>query len=49
MDAVVGSLAGSVRFFGLTPTSMALEGLDRHQRLLDSYKKLHVARHRRVN
>jgi len=49
MDAVVGSLAGSVRFFGLTPTSMALEGLDRHQRLLDSYKKLHVARHRRLN
>jgi ribosomal protein S12 methylthiotransferase accessory factor len=49
MDAVVGSLAGSVRFFGLTPTSMALEGLDRHQRLLDSYKKLHVARQRRMN
>jgi ribosomal protein S12 methylthiotransferase accessory factor len=35
---------GSVRFFGLTPTSMKLEGLDRHQRLIDSYKKLHVAR-----
>jgi ribosomal protein S12 methylthiotransferase accessory factor len=33
-----------VRFFGLTPTSMKLEGLDRHQRLIDSYKKLHVAR-----
>ena len=49
MDAVVGSLAGTVRFFGLTPTSMELEGLDRHQRLMDSYKKLHAARHRRVN
>jgi ribosomal protein S12 methylthiotransferase accessory factor len=35
---------GSVRFFGLTPTSMKLEGLDRHQRLIDSYKKLHQAR-----
>jgi ribosomal protein S12 methylthiotransferase accessory factor len=23
---------------------MKLEGLDRHQRLLDSYKKLHAAR-----
>jgi ribosomal protein S12 methylthiotransferase accessory factor len=23
---------------------MKLEGLDRHQRLIDSYKKLHVAR-----
>ena len=44
MDAVLGSVDGSVRFFGLTPTSMKLEGLDRHQRLLDSYKKLHAAR-----
>jgi len=44
MDAVLGSVDGSIRFFGLTPTSMKLEGLDRHQRLLDSYKKLHAAR-----
>jgi ribosomal protein S12 methylthiotransferase accessory factor len=44
MDAVLGSVDGSVRFFGLTPTSMKLEGLDRHQRLLDSYRKLHTAR-----
>ncbi len=44
MDAVMGSVEGSVRFFGLTPTSMKLEGLDRHQRLIDSYKKLHMAR-----
>jgi ribosomal protein S12 methylthiotransferase accessory factor len=44
MDAVLGSVDGSVRFFGLTPTSMKLEGLDRHQRLVDSYKKLHTAR-----
>jgi len=44
MNAVMGSLDGSVRFFGLTPTSMKLEGLDRHQRLIDSYKKLHMAR-----
>jgi len=46
MDAVLGSLDGSVKFYGLTPTSMKLEGLDRHQRLLDSYKKLHSARAR---
>jgi ribosomal protein S12 methylthiotransferase accessory factor len=46
MDAVLGSMEGSVRFFGLTPTSMALEGLDRHARLIDSYKKLHAARAR---
>jgi len=44
MDAVLGSINGSVRFFGLTPTSMQLEGLDRHHRLIDSYKKLHKAR-----
>src|SRR5450830_592236 len=44
MDAVLGAVDGSVRFFGLTPTSMKLEGLDRHHRLIDSYKKLHKAR-----
>jgi len=46
MDAVLGSVDGSVRFYGLTETSMKLEGLERHQRLLDSYKKLHAARAR---
>ena len=44
MDAVVGSVDGAVRFYGLTPTNMKLDGLDRHHRLIDSYKKLHVAR-----
>ncbi|AQU83358.1 MULTISPECIES: OsmC domain/YcaO domain-containing protein [unclassified Halomonas] len=44
MVAVVGSVNGEVRFHGLTPTSMQLEGLDRHLRLIDSYKKLHAAR-----
>ncbi len=44
MDAVLGSVNGHVRFYGLTPTSMKLEGLDRHHRLIDSYKKLHQAR-----
>jgi ribosomal protein S12 methylthiotransferase accessory factor len=44
MDAVLGSVNGSVRFHGLTPTSMKLEGLDRHHRLIDSYRKLHKAR-----
>ncbi|UCV08680.1 OsmC domain/YcaO domain-containing protein [Dechloromonas denitrificans] len=44
MDAVLGSVDGSVRFHGLTPTSLQLEGLDRHQRLIDSYRKLHTAR-----
>jgi ribosomal protein S12 methylthiotransferase accessory factor len=44
MDAVMASVEGSLRFYGLTPTSMKLEGLDRHHRLIDSYKKLHKAR-----
>ncbi|AMC35573.1 OsmC domain/YcaO domain-containing protein [Janthinobacterium sp. B9-8] len=48
MDAAIGSANGSVRFFGLTETSMKLEGLDKHHRLIDSYKKLHAARGRFV-
>ena len=46
MDAVMGSVYGSIRFFGLTPTSIKLEGLDRHHRMIDSYRKLHAARAR---
>jgi ribosomal protein S12 methylthiotransferase accessory factor len=46
MKAVMGSVDGSVRFYGLTPTSMKLEGLDRHHRMIDSYRKLHTARSR---
>jgi ribosomal protein S12 methylthiotransferase accessory factor len=49
MDAAIGSADGSVRFYGLTPTSMKLEGLDRHERLIDSYKKLHKARSKAVS
>jgi ribosomal protein S12 methylthiotransferase accessory factor len=48
MDAALGSVDGSVRFHGLTPTSMKLEGLDRHHRLIDSYRKLHAARAQRA-
>ena len=44
MEAVVGSIDGTVRFHGLEPTNMQLEGLEKHQRLIESYKKLHVAR-----
>jgi ribosomal protein S12 methylthiotransferase accessory factor len=48
MDAVVGSVNGDLRFYGLTPTNMQLEGLDKHLRLIESYKKLHAARAARV-
>ena len=44
MNAVIGSIEGDIRFYGLAETSTKLEGLDRHLRLIDSYKKLHAAR-----
>ncbi len=44
MQNVVGSVNGDVRFYGLTKTSMALEGIEPHLRLIESYKKLHSAR-----
>jgi ribosomal protein S12 methylthiotransferase accessory factor len=44
LDAVEGSVNGTVRFHGLTPTNMQLEGLEKHQRLIESYRKLHAAR-----
>ncbi|MFP3632893.1 hypothetical protein SB776_40500, partial [Burkholderia sp. SIMBA_045] len=44
IEAVIGSVNGTTRFHGLTPTNMQLEGLDRHLRLIESYKKLHAAR-----
>ncbi|MCC5883056.1 MAG: OsmC domain/YcaO domain-containing protein [Halomonas sp.] len=48
MAAVVGSVTGEVRFHGLTPTNMQLEGLEKHQRLIESYKKLHAHRAKRA-
>lgn len=44
MENVVGSVTGKVRFYGLSKTSMALEGIEPHLRLIESYKKLHQAR-----
>ena len=44
MKNVVGSIYGEVKFFGLAKTSMKLEGLEKHLRLIESYKKLHQAR-----
>ena len=44
MKNVVGSVTGTVRFYGLTKTSMALEGIEPHLRLIESYNKLHQAR-----
>ena len=44
MEVVVGSVNGEVRFHGLTATNSQLDGLDRHQQLIASYRKLHGAR-----
>ncbi len=44
MEAVIGSVQGTVRFHGLTPTDSQLTGLEKHQRLIDSYRKLHAHR-----
>jgi len=44
MENVVGSVTGAITFYGLTKTSMKLEGLDKHLSLIESYKKLHKAR-----
>ena len=47
MPAVVATVAGTLRFYGLTETNRQLDGLDKHQRLVESYKKLHQARAQR--
>ena len=44
IEAVIGSVQGRVRFHGLTPTGMDLTGLEKHQRLIESYQKLHAHR-----
>ncbi len=40
----LGSITGEVRFYGLQPTNSKLEGLDKHIRLINSYKKLQTAK-----
>lgn len=49
MQNVVGSVTGKVRFYGLTKTSMQLEGIEPHLRLIESYKKLHQARKQKAS
>jgi ribosomal protein S12 methylthiotransferase accessory factor len=44
IDQVIGSVNGTVKFHGLIETNMNLDGLDKHQRLLNSYRKIHQAR-----
>ncbi|MBY0414751.1 MAG: OsmC domain/YcaO domain-containing protein, partial [Bdellovibrionales bacterium] len=44
LNNAIGTVSGDVRFFGLTKTSMKLEGLDKQQRLIESYQKLQAAK-----
>jgi ribosomal protein S12 methylthiotransferase accessory factor len=44
VEDVVGLINGDVKFHGLTKTSMKLEGIEPHLKLVESYKKLHRAR-----
>ncbi|SMF24556.1 OsmC domain/YcaO domain-containing protein [Pseudobacteriovorax antillogorgiicola] len=48
MDQVIAVIQGQMRFHGLTPTDDRLSGLDKHQRLIESYEKLHKARQERM-
>lgn len=48
IEAVLKSVSGELRFYGLEPTDSNLSGLERHQRLLESYKKLHNWRAKRA-
>ncbi|MCO4753491.1 MAG: OsmC domain/YcaO domain-containing protein [Bacteriovoracaceae bacterium] len=44
LDNALGTVRGDIKFFGLTKTSMKLEGLEKHLKLIESYEKLQVAR-----
>ena len=44
MTAVVQSLSGEVKFYGLTKTNKNLEGIDKHLKFIESYHKLHRAK-----
>ena len=42
----IGTVTGEVRFYGLNKTNSKLEGVDKHLRLIESYKKLQLAKSR---
>lgn len=41
---VADTISGKVKFFGLSKTSLMLEGHEKHLQLIESYKKLQVAK-----
>ena len=44
MKNALGSISGEIKFYGLPKTNLQLEGLTKHLRLIESYKKLHAAK-----
>jgi ribosomal protein S12 methylthiotransferase accessory factor len=40
VDSVISCALGETKFYGLTPTDLNFAGLDKHERLIASYKKL---------
>jgi ribosomal protein S12 methylthiotransferase accessory factor len=44
LNNAIGSINGDIRFYGLIKTDLNLSNLDKHQRLIASYKKLNAAR-----
>lgn len=44
MDAVTKSVTGEIRFYNLPETNMKLEGIDKHLKLIESYRKIQRAK-----
>ncbi len=44
INQVIDSIEGNINFPGLSKTNLNLKGIDKHERLIKSYKKLHRAR-----
>lgn len=44
MEAVTKSVSGEMKFYGLPQTNSNLEGIDKHLKLIESYKKLQKAK-----
>ncbi|WP_127717154.1 OsmC domain/YcaO domain-containing protein [Halobacteriovorax sp. HLS] len=44
VSTVLKTISGEVKFYGLSKTDMNLTGLDKHLKLIESYKKLQIAR-----
>ena len=44
IETAIDCVEGKIKFHGLTPTDMNLTGIDKHERLIESYKKIQRVR-----